>query len=158
MPVWRLRAAAARLSVPGRVRKKAGCCPFSAIPGKGRSPAVFFPRSGGENRRLCRAESRAFDLRCGEKKRPIAGRALPNAKRSRERRPQPRLWVITKYSARCRPISWLCHEQLVKKVFLTSWWTGEQAPPPLPPLPVFAKNLSDFRAQKLQGNDFCSGK
>ena len=23
--------------------------------------------------------------------------------------------------------------QLVKKVFLTSWWTGEQAPPPLPP-------------------------
>ena len=29
--------------------------------------------------------------------------------------------------------------QLVKKVFLTSWWTGEQAPPPLPPLPVFAE-------------------
>ena len=23
--------------------------------------------------------------------------------------------------------------QLVKKVFLPSWWTGEQAPPPLPP-------------------------
>ena len=35
---------------------------------------------------------------------------------------------------------------------------GEQAPQPQPPLPVFAKNLSDFRAQKLQGNDFCSGK
>ena len=29
--------------------------------------------------------------------------------------------------------------QLVKKVFLTSWWTREQAPPPLPPLPVFAE-------------------
>ena len=29
--------------------------------------------------------------------------------------------------------------QLVKKVFLTSWWTGEQALPPLPPLPVFAE-------------------
>ena len=28
--------------------------------------------------------------------------------------------------------------QLVKKVFLTSWWTGEQAPPPLPPPPDFA--------------------
>ena len=36
--------------------------------------------------------------------------------------------------------------------------TGEQALQPQPPLPVFAKNLSDFRAQKLQGNDFCSGK
>ena len=30
--------------------------------------------------------------------------------------------------------------QLVKKI-LTSWWTREQAPPPLPPLPVFAEIL-----------------
>ena len=35
-----------------------------------------------------------------------------------------------------------CREmQLVKKTFLTSWWTGEQAPPPLPPLPVSAEIL-----------------
>ncbi len=34
--------------------------------------------------------------------------------------------------------------RLVKKVFLTSWWTGEQAPPPLPPLPVSAKILRIF--------------
>ena len=34
--------------------------------------------------------------------------------------------------------------QLVKKVFLTSWWPGEQAPPPLPPLPVSAKILRIF--------------
>ena len=27
----------------------------------------------------------------------------------------------------------------LSKKILTSWWTGEQAPPPLPPLPVFAK-------------------
>ena len=33
--------------------------------------------------------------------------------------------------------------QLVKKV-LTSWWTGEQAPPPLPPSPVSAKNRRFF--------------
>ena len=36
---------------------------------------------------------------------------------------------------RSRPV------QLVKKVFLTSWWTGEPAPPPRPPLPVSAKIL-----------------
>ena len=33
--------------------------------------------------------------------------------------------------------------QLVKKV-LTSWWTGKQAPPPLPPSPVSAKNQRFF--------------
>ena len=27
----------------------------------------------------------------------------------------------------------------LSKKILTSWWTGEQAPPPLPPLPVFAE-------------------
>ena len=32
--------------------------------------------------------------------------------------------------------------QLVKKVFLTSWWTGEQAPPPLPPPRKFCLNPS----------------
>ena len=46
----------------------------------------------------------------------------------------------------------------MSKRFLTSWWTGKHAPPPLTPSPVFAKIFSDFRAQKLQGNDFCSGK
>ena len=34
-----------------------------------------------------------------------------------------------------------CNPQLVKKEFLTSWWTGEQAPPPRPPLPVSAEIL-----------------
>ena len=38
--------------------------------------------------------------------------------------------------------------QLVKKV-LTSWWTGKQAPPPLPPSPVFAK------IQKIFGRKNC---
>ena len=46
----------------------------------------------------------------------------------------------------------------MSKALLTSMWTGKQAPPPLPPSPVFARIFSDFRAQKLQGNDFCSGK
>ena len=44
-----------------------------------------------------------------------------------------------------RPI--ICGEirrfSLSKKV-LTSWWTGKQAPPPLPPSPVSAKNQRFF--------------
>ena len=47
--------------------------------------------------------------------------------------------------------------QLVNKVFLTSWWTGEQAPPPLPPPPNFARAALQ-RERNLPGSDFCSEK
>ena len=36
-----------------------------------------------------------------------------------------------------------------QKRFLTSWWTREQAPPPLPPLPVFAEIL------RISGRENC---
>ena len=46
----------------------------------------------------------------------------------------------------------------MSKKVLTSWWTGKQAPPPLPPSPVSAKNQRFFGRGDCKETIFFSGK
>ena len=103
-------------------------------PGSGRSAPTFQPHA---RLSLPQSSSRRNAPRGGS---AAAGRVRREGRAERPRLPAP-------HPQACRPARKRFPEgnriQLVKKV-LTSWWTGEQAPPPLPPSPVSAKNRRFF--------------